>query len=135
MFAGGALVWVFGGSMMRVFTDDPEVIRDGTRYLGAAAVTLAAYPILFVTVFMMQGLKRPGYGLWIGIYRQVVGPILAYQTFAFTFGWGLSGIWWGMALVTWSAGIFTLWWGCRVFRNLNSKKIHPDVEIPEPETT
>ncbi len=135
MIAGGALVWVFGGSMMRVFTDDPDVIRDGSRYLGAAAVTLAAYPILFVTVFMMQGLKRPGYGLWIGIYRQVVGPILAYQILAFTLGWGLSGIWWGMVIVTWSAAVFTLGWGWKVCRDLNSKKIQPDVEIPEPETT
>jgi putative MATE family efflux protein len=135
MVAGGALVWVFGGSMMRVFTDDPEVIRDGTRYLGAAAVTLAAYPILFVTVFMMQGLKRPGYGLWIGIYRQILGPILAYQTLAFTLGWGLSGIWWGMAIVTWSAGIIALWWGWNVCRGLVAKKIPSDVEIPQPETT
>ncbi len=135
MVAGGLLVWIFGGSMMRVFTDDPDVIRNGSRYLGAAAVTLAAYPILFVTVFMMQGLKRPGFGLWIGIYRQIVGPILIYQTLAFTLGWGLSGIWWGMAIVTWSAGIFTLWWGWKVCRGMVLKKIRPDVEIPQPETT
>ncbi len=134
MIAGGVLVWVSGASMMRVFTNDPEVIRNGTLYLKAAAVTLAAYPILFVTVFMMQGLKRPGYGLWIGIYRQIAGPILAYQTLAFTLGWGLSGIWWGMVIVTWSAAVFTLWWGWRVSRNLNSKKIRSDVEIPQPET-
>ncbi len=120
MIVGGVLVWVFGASIMRIFTHDPAVILDGTRYLGAAAVTLAAYPILFVTVFMMQGLKRPGYGLWIGIYRQIVGPILIYQTLAFTLGWGLSGIWWGMAIVTWSAGIFALWWGWRVCREMRS---------------
>ncbi len=24
MIAGGALVWIFGGSMMRIFTDDPD---------------------------------------------------------------------------------------------------------------
>ena len=78
MVIGGALVWMFGGWMMGVLSKDPEVIVIGTRYLRIAAITLAAYPILFVTVFMMQGLKRPSYGLWIGIYRQVVAPIAVY---------------------------------------------------------
>jgi putative MATE family efflux protein len=130
MIAGGALVLAFGGPMMRVFTQDPDVIRDGTRYLGAAAFTLAAYPILFVTVFMMQGLRRPGYGLWIGIYRQIVGPIVAYQALAFALGWRLDGIGWGMAIVTWSAGIFTLWWGWRVCRGLGSEESPPTAGVP-----
>jgi putative MATE family efflux protein len=113
MVIGGVLVWIFGGPMMRVFTTDAEVIRHGTHYLGIAAITLAAYPILFVTVFMMQGLKRPAYGLWIGIYRQIVAPMAVYHLLAFSLGWGLVGIWWGMAIVTWSAGLFALWWGWR----------------------
>ena len=101
---------------MKVFTRDPEIIRTGGEYLRVAAITLAAYPILFVTVFMMQGLRRPGYGLWIGIYRQIAAPIAVYHTLAFTLGWGLAGIWWGMAMVTWSAAIFALWWGWRACR-------------------
>lgn len=131
MIAGGALVWIFGGSIMGIFSKDPDVIGNGSRYLGAAAVTLAAYPILFVTVFMMQGLKRPGYGLWIGIYRQIAGPILVYHTLAFTLGWGLAGIWWGMAIVTWSAGIFALWWGWKICRDLTSKKALTECQNPD----
>jgi putative MATE family efflux protein len=70
MIFGGVCVWFLGETLMRVFTTDAEIIRKGGGYLRVAAVTLAAYPILFVTVFMMQGLKRPGYGLWIGIYQK-----------------------------------------------------------------
>jgi putative MATE family efflux protein len=135
MIAGGAVVWIFGGAAVGIFTDDPDVIRHGTDYLAAAAVTLAAYPILFVTVFMMQGLKRPGYGLWIGIYRQIAAPIVVYHTLAFSLCWGLFGIWWGMATVTWSAGIFALWWGWKVCRDLDSKKFQSSVEMPIRETT
>ena len=114
MVAGGVLLWIFGETAMRIFTDDPDVIRIGARYLKAAAISLSAYPILFVTVFMMQGLKRPGYGIWIGLYRQIAGPILAYHTLVITLGWGLVGIWWGMLIVTWSAALFAMWWGWKV---------------------
>lgn len=125
MIAGGIVVWLLGETVMSFFSTDPEVIRIGGGYLRFAAATLAAYPILFATVFMMQGLKRPGYGLWIGIYRQIAAPVPVYHALAFTFGLGLAGIWWGMAMVTWSAAIFALWWGWKVCRALVAEETVP----------
>ncbi len=116
MLVGGLILGAFGKSAMGLFTDDPAVIGHGGDYLRAAAFTLAAYPLLFVTVFMMQGMKRPGYGLWIGLYRQVAAPVLVLHTLVFTLGWGLWGVWWGICFVTWSAGLFALWWGWRMVR-------------------
>jgi Na+-driven multidrug efflux pump len=111
MIGGGAIVWLLRERAMRSFTGDPVIIANGSSYLCAASVTLAAYPILFGTVFLMQGLKRPAYGLWIGLYRQVLAPILVIYTLIFVCGWGLLGIWWGVCLVNWSAALFALWWG------------------------
>jgi Na+-driven multidrug efflux pump len=76
-------------------------------------VTLCAYVILFQTVFMLQGLKRPMFGLWIGLYRQVAAPLVVYHWLAFGIGAGLWGLWWGISLVTWSAALFTLWFGMK----------------------
>ena len=96
---------------MRLFTKDTAVIGHGRDYLLAASFTLAAYPILFVTVFAMQGIKRPAYGLWMGLYRQLAAPLVVYHALAFTLGWGLWGVWWGICMVTWSAALFALGWG------------------------
>jgi putative MATE family efflux protein len=113
MLLGGLLVWLLSEPAMRLFTDDAAVIGHGRDYLLSSSCTLAAYPILFVTVFAMQGIKRPAYGLWMGLYRQVAAPLIVYHTLAFGLGWGLWGIWWGICLVTWSAALFALVWGWR----------------------
>lgn len=116
MFAGGLLVWTFRGPAMRLFTTDAAVVAHGVHYLGYASVTLAAYPILFVTVFMMQGLKRPLYGLWMGLYRQIAAPVLVFHTLAFTMGMGLSGVWLGIFCVTWSAALMAIAFGLWTLR-------------------
>lgn len=118
MLVGGVLVFFLRDWAMRRLTTDEAVIQHGSGYLMVSAATLAAYPILFSTVFLFQGLKRPGYGLWVGLYRQIVAPFSVYYLFAFAIGWGLWGVWWGICLVNWSAALFALWWGNRATRAL-----------------
>jgi len=120
MLAGGALVFALRGPALRQFTTDAAVLSRGADYLGIAALTLPAYPILFVTVFMLQGLKRPAYGLWMGLYRQILAPLVVFHLLAFTLGWGLWGVWWGISMVTWSAALFALWWGWRAVHRLGA---------------
>ncbi|HQZ29731.1 MAG: MATE family efflux transporter [Verrucomicrobiales bacterium] len=120
MILGGVILGFGGPKLVRFFTSDEVVIGHGRDYLFTAAITLAAYPILFVTVFLMQGLKRPAYGLWIGIYRQLLAPLIVYHTLVFGLGWGTWGVWWGVCLVTWSAALFTLAWGWRVVSKMTA---------------
>jgi putative MATE family efflux protein len=130
MGLGGVLIWLGRGAAMKIFTHDPAVIRDGSDYLLTSSVTLAAYPILFVTVFAMQGIKRPAYGLWIGLYRQVAAPIVVFNGLAFGLGWGLWGVWWGISLVTWSAALFALGWGwMRIGRHGTGPRMSPGAPI------
>ncbi len=116
MLACGALVWLLREPAMRLFTPDETVIGHGSDYLLTSAVTLAAYPTIFITVFAMQGVKRPGYGLWLGLYRQLLAPVLVFHALAFGLGWGLWGVWWGITFVTWSAALFSIYWGWRRFQ-------------------
>ncbi len=121
MLAGGALLFALRGQAMQLFTQDPVVLAHGADYLAVAAATLAAYPILFVTVFMLQGMKRPGYGLWMGLYRQILAPLVVFNGLAFTLKLGPWGVWWGIGLVTWSAALFALWWGWRAVRPMKAE--------------
>lgn len=117
MLAGGAVLFLLRDRALALFTSDPLVLKHGSDYLSVASVTLAAYPILFVTVFALQGMKRPGYGLWMGLYRQIIAPVVVFNGLAFTLGLGPWGVWWGIGLVTWSAALFALWWGWRAIHH------------------
>jgi putative MATE family efflux protein len=112
--AAGVILWFLRQPMMEWFNPDPNVVRLGAEYLIIACVTLAAYPILFITVFMLQGLKKPTFGLWMGLYRQIVGQVGIIYLLAFGLAWGIWGVWIGISLVTWSGALFALWWGWRV---------------------
>lgn len=111
MAAGGVLLWFTRRWLMGVFTHDQEVIDRGSEYLGIASVTLCSYVILFQTVVLLQGLKKPSFAIWIGLYRQIIAPLLVFNLFAVVLGWGLWGIWWGITIITWSAALMTLGYG------------------------
>ncbi len=117
MLGGGLLLYPLRGAAMRLFSDDEAVLRHGSDYLGIAALTLAAYPVLFVTVYLLQGMKRPAYGLWMGLYRQIAAPLIVFNALAFTLDQGIWGVWWGICAVNWSAALFALWYGWRAVRS------------------
>jgi len=118
MLAAGVIVFLGGGRMMAWFTSDPLVIDIGAEYLRVASITLCSYVILFQTVFMLQGLKKPIYGLYVGVYRQIIAPFAVFWLLAFHLDWKLQGIWWGIFLVTWSAALFMLWFGAWKLRRV-----------------
>lgn len=120
MLLGGVVLFFVRGPLMRAFTSDAEVVHRGVDYLGIACITMCAYVFLFQTVFMLQGLKRPMFGLWMGLYRQIVAPLVVFHFLAFTLAWGLWGVWWGIFAVTWSASLFTLYYGFTILRRLEA---------------
>jgi len=122
MIAGGLVLVTASDRLIGLLTRDPVVIGHGKEYLFVSAVTLAAYPILFSTVFMMQGLKKPVYGLVMGLYRQILGPVLILTILIRHFQLGLTWIWWGFSIVTWSAAGFALLIGFSTLRRIAGRE-------------
>ncbi|MCG8480830.1 MAG: MATE family efflux transporter [Spirochaetales bacterium] len=110
------IVLPLAGVLMRQFTTDPEVVAIGRTYLYIEGLVYYAYVMLFGAVSFMQGLKRPMPAIYIGVYRQLVAPAAVFFLLAEVLGWGLTGIWWGIFFVTWSAAIVTNGWAWAVFR-------------------
>jgi putative MATE family efflux protein len=108
MGAGTVVVFLAARPLMGLFSNDPKVVEIGVGYLRIEAFVFMAYVILYTCVAVLQGLKRPGFALMIGLMRQIVFPLPVFYLLAVFLGFGLTGIWWGILLVTWGAALVTL---------------------------
>ena len=100
---GTAAVFLFAGPLMAVFTADRAVIAIGRSCLKISAFILYASVVLSVSVAALQGIGKPMIALWIGLWRQIVAPAAVFWLFTRLLGVGLTGIWWGIFGITWSA--------------------------------
>lgn len=120
--SGTLAALTFTSELMHFFTRDAAVVEVGIRFLRIEAFVFPAYVLLYICVSAMQGVKRPSFALWIGLYRQIAGPFLVFHILTTILGWGIMGIWWGIFTVTWSAAAIVV-----VYVSWILKKLQKDV--------
>ncbi len=101
-------ILIFARPLIRIFSSNPEVIRIGVSYLYIEAITFYSYIVLNQSNSVLQGLKRPAMIMWGGLYRQIPAPLTVFSLVVFVWKTGVSGIWWGIAVVNWSAALVVL---------------------------
>lgn len=111
-------VVIFGRSILKIFTTNSDVLNIGALYLRIQLFAFYSYILLYQCGSVLQGIKKPGMILWTGIYRQVPAPFIFFNLFAFTFGLGIAGIWWGIVAVNWTAALVILF---HTMKLLNAK--------------
>ncbi|MFT7615643.1 MAG: putative MATE family efflux protein [Candidatus Woesearchaeota archaeon] len=114
MTIGCVILVFFSRQLMSIFTDDAIVISTGTTYLHIAAFTLWAYPVLFISVSLLQGLKKPMYAMWLGLYRQIIAPIIILSLLVYVFNMGLLSVWWTIFGIVWSS-VIIVWFITRSY--------------------
>lgn len=105
---GAPLVAGFAPFWMGLFSGDPEVIAIGTTILRIAMVTFYAFVILFTATSTLQGLQRPQFAIWMGIFRQLLMPILLVPFLMSRLSPSHLGIWFGSLGSVWSGALLTL---------------------------
>jgi putative MATE family efflux protein len=121
---GTVAALVFTSELMHFFTKDAAVVAVGIKFLRIEAFVFPAYVLLYICTSAMQGVKRPTFALWIGLYRQIAGPFLVFHLLTTVLGWGIMGIWWGIFTVTWSASAIVV-----VYVSWILKKLQKDIKI------
>jgi len=120
MLLGGVLVWFIARPMMALFTESEEIVDIGVDYLRITVLLFWGYMVLFLVVAYLQGLKKPMFALWIGIYRQIAMPILVFSLMLHVFDAPLRAVWWGIFAINWSGAVVTLLYAWRVSRSVSN---------------
>ena len=74
--------------------------------------------IINISLSLLQGLKKPHYAIWLGLYRQLAMPLILFNLLGQTLGLGLPGIWWGIVITVWTGAL-----GSWIIANRELKKI------------
>lgn len=103
MTAAMVIIYPLSTFLVGLFNKDPAVVAVGSQYLRIEFLAFNTYVFLNVSMSILQGLKQPVYAIYIGLYRQIIMPVVVFYILGTTFALGTSGIWWGIVLINWSA--------------------------------
>jgi putative MATE family efflux protein len=94
--------WFFGRELMRIFTDNPEVIEIGYAYL----VIVSSFYIVFSAMFVMNGALRGAGDTLIPMFITLVSLwfLRIPLSHLLSLRIGTDGIWWGIP-IAWIFGL------------------------------
>ena len=121
----GFILWIlgmlslftFGEFLMKLFTDDVQVIQTGLEYLYAAATSLYAYMLVFINISFLQGIKKPALLIYLSLFRQLLVPVIIFSIFAY-YKLSLSFYWWGIVSFIWLSALFIVWYAKHKFKEI-----------------
>ena len=116
---GLVIIYPFAPQLVGIFNQDPQVIQEGARYLRIEGLAIYSYSMIGIASSVLQAIKKPYYALMIGVLRQFT-PIFVFYALGQLLNLGVTGVWWGIVLVNYTATIL-VW--LIVYRLLN--KLHP----------
>ncbi len=116
---GLVIIYPFAPQLVGIFNQDPQVIQEGARYLRIEGLAIYSYSMIGIASSVLQAIKKPYYALMIGVLRQFT-PIFVFYALGQLLSLGVTGVWWGIVLVNYTATIL-VW--MIVYRLLN--KLHP----------
>lgn len=117
MILGAIIIFPLAPILVSVFNDDPDVISIGARYLRIEVLAFVTYVILNISISVLQGIKKPNYAIFMGIFRQAV-PFGLFYLLGTTLNMGLDGVWWGIVIINWTAVLITLYYIKMQFKKL-----------------
>ena len=107
MVVSGMLVYFISSIVPNFFSNDPEVIDYGTRYLKIAAFILPAYPIFFLSNGFFMALKKSENAMLNNILRNVVVPIIVFYL-AKHLSADFNSFFWLWAIFQWTLSLLLL---------------------------
>ena len=127
MVTAGVLVFLSASVITSFFSNDPEVIEYGKRYLKISAFVLPAYPVFFLSNGFFMALKKSENAMISNFFRNVLNPIVVFYISKHinasfeTFFWIWGGINWFFSI----SYFFVVIYYFKARLNKSSAVVHP----------
>ena len=109
LLAVSIVFFLIPDSLMRIFTDDAEVVAIGAEWLRILSFSFFVYGWWMVSVQAFNGAGDTMTPTWINIVFFWLIQIPLCYVLAIPFGWQQSGVFWGVFVSETSVGLATLW--------------------------
>ena len=127
MITAGTLVFLSASVITGFFSNDPEVIEYGKRYLKISAFVLPAYPVFFLSNGFFMALKKSENAMISNFFRNVLNPIVVFYIAKHinasfeTFFWIWVGINWFFSI----SYFFIIIYYFKIKLNKSGSVVHP----------
>ena len=106
MIFSGFIIYFTAEFAVGLFTNNPEVIYYGTKYLQITALMEPVYPIFFISNALIQGLKKANIVMYLTIGRMVIMPLIVLTYLIYYLDSSYEYVFWGLLIINWIFGLF-----------------------------
>lgn len=103
---GVVLIALLGKYIIMVFDTDTEVVNIAYIYIIFESFIFFSFITLFISSSTLQGIKKPFMIPYIGLYRQIVMPLIFFSLVVNVFDLSIIYLWISMLIIMSSAAIF-----------------------------
>lgn len=118
--AASILIYLFATPLVRLFTDDPQVVELGTTYTRIMAFIQWAYVMTFIYLGFLQAVKQPLYGFIQSVIRKIILPFGVFYVIVHIVEAPLNGFWLSMVAINVLMTLVTIVYAQWVLKKLNA---------------
>ena len=108
MCVAGVLIYIFSESIIRIFSNDLEVIKYGSSYLKIAAFIGPIYPVFFISHALFTALKKTFLIFYSNLFRMVILPFSIVWLILNVMNGYFQDIFYGLLIMNWVLGFAML---------------------------
>ena len=108
MCVAGVVIYIFSEPIIRVFSNDLEVIKYGSSYLKIAAFIGPIYPVFFISHALFTALKKTFLIFYSNLFRMVIFPFTIVWVILNVMDGYFQDIFYGLLIMNWILGFIML---------------------------
>ncbi|MCF6312137.1 MAG: MATE family efflux transporter [Verrucomicrobiales bacterium] len=101
-------MYLLAAPLVRLFTDDPEVIDLGTTYIRIMVFIQWAYVMSFIHIGFLQAVKKPMYGFFEAVTRKIILPLGVFYIVVDRLQSELNQLWFSIAAINVAVTMVTI---------------------------